>query len=88
MQGKRIPPLEGHSVEAAYINGSETDVMNEIIVKLAHSIDNCDSARDVRSLIAAMTDALDRRRQLLAVDTVTNGTESPLSVIIGRAESV
>ena len=31
MQGKRIPPLEGHSVEVAYINGNESDVMNEII---------------------------------------------------------
>lgn len=88
MQGKRIPPLEGHSVEVAYINGNESDVMNEIIVKLAHSIDNCDSARDVRSLIAAMIDALDRRRQLAAVDATANGPESPLSVIMGRAESV
>lgn len=83
MQGKKIPPLEGYSVEEALENGTESDVLDALVVKYAHTIDNCNSARDIRFLIAGMLDVLDRRRRVVAVSAT--GGETPLSAILGSA---
>lgn len=83
MQGKKVPPLEGHSVEAALMEGDEADVLDALIVKYAHTIDNTNSARDIRALISGMIEVLDRRRQ------VTNSSaakgKTPLSIVLDRA---
>lgn len=84
MQGRKIPPLEGHSVEAALMEGDEADVLDALIVKYAHTIDNTNSARDIRALISGMIEVLDRRKQVTA-SGATNG-KTPLSVVLGKAE--
>ena len=83
-QGKKIAPAFT-SLEDAFLNGSERDLVVALIVKLTHTIDGCDSARDLRPLMNGTFEALDR---LHAIDAATNGggkDETPLAVILGKA---
>ena len=82
MQGKKVPPLEGHSVEAALMEGDEADVLDALIVKYAHTIDNTNSARDIRALISGMIEVLDRRRQV-TIAALEKG-KTPLAIVLDR----
>lgn len=86
MQGKKVPPLVGHSIEEALTNGDEVDVLKAVVVKYAHAIDHTDSARDVRALAKGLLEALDKLKQAAATDTAQGGNRTPLAVIMGKAD--
>lgn len=86
MQGKKPQPFTT-SLEDAYLNGSERDLVDAMLLKLAHAIDNCDSSRDLRPLMNGMFEALDRLNALDAsagIEEETNTT--PLAQILKMAQ--
>lgn len=86
IQGKSVKPAFV-SLEDAFVNGSERDLVKAAIVKLTHHIDNCDSSRDLRPLINGMFEALDRLKSLDAAAGVEEKTnETPLANVLRMAQ--
>lgn len=75
------------SLEDAYLTGTERDLTEAIIVKLAHAIDQCDSSRDLRPLMNGIFEAIDRLHALEAADGVDEEkNDTPLATILKLAQ--
>lgn len=86
IQGKKVKPAFV-SLEDAFQNGTERDLVNAMIIKLTHSIDNCDSSRDLRPLMNGMFEALDRLKAIDAAASVEDETnETPLASVLRMAQ--
>lgn len=85
MQGvKGTARTRYRKVEQAWRTGDEIDVVRAAIGKYARTIDETDSARDLKPLISGMFDAMDRLKNLEACagDSVE---KTPLFQVIKKA---
>lgn len=86
IQGKKVQP-SAVSLGDAYLSGNERMLVDAMLVKLAHAIDNCDSSRDLRPLMNGMFEALDRLHALDAAAGVEDeANETPLATILKLAQ--
>lgn len=84
MQGIKRTSNTLYSAEKALYEGTEADFLRAILVKYAHVIDECDSARDIKPLATGACEILDRLKSISAVEGSVSES-SPLSVILGKA---
>lgn len=82
-QKSRVRP-DYASIEQAWLQGGELDVVRAAIHKYAQVIDVTESGRDMKPLITGLFDAIDRYKALEAANGGDDGTA--LASILREAE--
>ena len=83
-KNKALKTSAPQSIEVAWRDGDEAEVVSAVVAKYARVLDMTDSGRDIKPLASGMFEAIDRLKALNA------GSEenTPLAEIIAEAEKI
>lgn len=59
-----VPDRTPGPVERAVVDGDDLEAINRVLEKCARTLDECDSARDIKALSITVIDGIARRREL------------------------
>ena len=79
--GKTRMDVTPTSVKEAYITQGEIGAVKACILKYAETIDNKDSARDMKPLITGMFEAIDRLRAIESRDGKSNADTALFKIL-------
>ena len=59
-----VPDRQLGPIERAVVKGDDVEAIDAVLVKVARTLDRCNSARDIKALSITIIDGVARRREL------------------------
>lgn len=68
-------------IERAVVEGDDLEAINAVLAKVSRTLDECNSARDIKALAITVIDGVSRRRELGGGKDTEEAPSPPLRVV-------
>ena len=76
-----VPERVPGPVERAVVEGDDLEAINAVLAKVSRTLDECNSARDIKALAITVIDGVARRRELGGEKETGEAASPPLRVV-------